>query len=144
MAAFGGYPAHLPAALFGKHRSQQRDLEHLSWGTTRHDIHTRGGEGAFIRRQRVVAVNGKDQVVTLSLPGEIFSGVVDHMVSPQGAGLLHIARAAHGSHLGAEGFGDLHGEGPHPAGCAVDQHLLPRPYLTFIAQTLQGGDARHG
>ena len=58
-------------------------------------------------------------------------------------GLLDIPGAAHRSHVGAERFCDLDGEGADAARCAVDQDRLPRLNLPFVAQSLKGRDRRH-
>ena len=53
------------------------------------------------------------------------SGVVDDMVGAERADQVHLRGAAHAGHLGAERFGDLHGEQPHAARRPDDQDPLP-------------------
>jgi len=71
--------------------------------------------------------------------GEVlFLGVVDDVVSAERSDHLHVPRAAHAAHLGIEGLGDLHGEGPHASRGPDDQDLGPWLDPSVIAQTLQG------
>jgi len=53
--------------------------------------------------------------------------------------LLDIPRAADGGYLCSERFRDLHREGAHDAGGAVDEDLLSRLKLPVVAQALQRG-----
>src|SRR3972149_9251286 len=91
----------------------------------------------------MISVSSKNQVILLPILGEIFLGIVNHMIGPKRARLLQIPRAAHGSDFSAERFGYLHRKRSHPTRCPIDQNLLPRMNLSFIAQTLQGSEGSH-
>jgi hypothetical protein len=82
----------------------------------------------------------EDHVVALPAAGEVLPGVVDDVVGAEGADQLDVAGAAHAGHVGAEGLGDLHGEGANTSRRAVDQHGLAGLHLADVAQTLKGGD----
>ena len=77
-----------------------------------------------------------------ALFGEILLRVVDDSIRADGANHLHISRAANAGHICAEGFGDLHCEGAHTSGGAVDQDLLAGLYLSLVAKALQCGEGR--
>src|SRR5579872_5061942 len=94
-------------------------------------------------RQRVVRHVVEDEVVAPTVLGEVLVRVVDDMVSPDGADHLHVLRAAHAGHLGAESLGDLHGKRPDAPRRAVDQNLLSWLYLALIAKKLEGGGCGH-
>src|SRR5256885_3305866 len=81
----------------------------------------------------------EDEVVARPTLGEVLLGVVDDMVSADGADHVHVPRAAHAGHVGAERLGDLYRERPDASGRTVDQDLLPWLDLALIAQQLEGG-----
>src|ERR1700687_2222103 len=83
----------------------------------------------------------EDEVIALSALGEVLSGVVDDVVSADGADHVHVLGAAHSSHLGAKRFGDLHGECTKASGSAVDQDLLTG--LDPVAKELEGRRCRN-
>src|SRR3989304_4854094 len=91
----------------------------------------------------MISVSSKNKVILLPILGEIFFGVVNDMVCPNRARLVQIPRAAHGCDFSPERFGYLHRKRSHPTRCPIDQNLLPRMNLSFIAQTLQGSESSH-
>src|SRR5581483_11812519 len=94
----------------------------------------------------MISVGGNDQIIPLFILGEIFLRVINNVVCTKRAHQVHILCTAHASHFSSQRFGNLHGKHPHATGRPIDQHLLPELYLSFRAQTLQGGDScrRHG
>src|SRR6266511_941996 len=62
------------------------------------------GEGAPELRQRAVPTHVEDQVIPLPASGEVLFCVADDVVSADGADRVHLRRAAHAGHLGAERF----------------------------------------
>ena len=105
-----------------------------------------GGECSPRLRHRVVAHVVEDEVVALRALREVVLGVVDDVVSPDGADPLHVAAAAHAGHLGAERLGDLDGERAHATRRTIDEDLLARLNLAVVAEKLQrgGGGNAHG
>ena len=85
----------------------------------------------------------QEQVVAPAIPREVFLGIVDDVLGPEGAGLLHLARAAHRRHLRTHGPGQLHGKGADAARRAVNEHALPRRDRPGGSEPLQRGDRRH-
>lgn len=59
----------------------------------------------------MTSISTQNQVVTQSTFREIFSSVINDMVCAKRSRRVHVPRAAHGSHLSAERFGNLHCEG---------------------------------
>ena len=57
----------------------------------------------------------EDEIVALLAPSEVFLGIVDDMVSAEGAHQVHVLCGAHAGYVGAERLGDLHGERPDTA-----------------------------
>jgi hypothetical protein len=57
---------------------------------------------------------------------------------------VHLSRAANAGHFAPECLGYLHRICAHAAGGAVDQYLLPRLDLPFVAKGQEGGDSRLG
>src|SRR6266566_8816866 len=90
----------------------------------------------------MVSVRSKNQVILLSIVGEIFLHVINDMVCPNRAHQVHIPRAAYGGDFSSKCFGNLHRKGTHAAGRTIDQHLLSWLNVSLVAQTLQGGDSR--
>jgi hypothetical protein len=68
----------------------------------------------------------EDEIEALATLGEVLLGVVDDVVCAERSDHVHVPRAAHAGHLGAERLGDLHGERPYAARRADDQDLVPR------------------
>src|SRR6266567_6174891 len=91
----------------------------------------------------MISVRSKNQVIPLSILGEICLRVINDMVCPNRAHHFHFACAAYGGDFSPKRFGNLHRKCPHAAGRTIDQHLLPWLNVSLVAQTLQGGDCRH-
>src|SRR6266567_1825919 len=85
----------------------------------------------------------EDEVEAVPVSGEVFTCVIDDTVSADRAGHLYIPRATHAGHLGAERFGDLHGECTDAAGGTIDQDLLSWLDLALVAKQLESGGCRH-
>jgi hypothetical protein len=66
------------------------------------------------------------------------------MVCPDGAHHLQVPRAAHTGHFSPERFGNLNRKRTYTTGRTINQDLLPRLNLSFIAafiaETLQGDE----
>jgi len=90
----------------------------------------------------MISVSSNNQVITLPIPGEIFLSVINDVVCPDRERHVQIPRAAHGSYLSPERFGNLHSKRTHATRRTINQDLLPRLNLSLIAETLQGGDCR--
>src|SRR5450759_2562743 len=65
------------------------------------------------------------------------------MVSADGADHVHVLRAAHAGHFGAERLGELHSERTQASRRTVDQYLLARLDFSLIAKNLEGGGCGH-
>src|SRR5258708_9568166 len=102
-----------------------------------------GGHDAPVSRQRMVPDAIEDHVISLGAPGEIVGRVVHDMVGADGPNEVHIPRAAYTGHFSAERSGDLHRERAHTARRTVDQDLLPRLNLAFVAKALNSGQPRY-
>src|SRR5436190_21970650 len=84
----------------------------------------------------------ENYVVTLVTLREILFGVINHLIGSERSDHFQIAGAANPSYIGAERFGDLDSECTHASRGAVDQDLLARLNLSFIAHSLQCADTR--
>src|SRR5438270_12748088 len=88
----------------------------------------------------------EDHVITLVAPGEIFFGVIDHVIGADRSDKIDIPRAANSRDICAKSFGDLHGESSYASGGAVEQNVVPGLNL-FLPQALQrrrSGQGRRG
>src|SRR5450759_2214288 len=85
----------------------------------------------------------EDKVVTLPTLGEVLLGVVDDVVSANGADHVDVLRAAHAGYFGAECFGDLNGERPEASRRSVDQDLMTWLDLPLIAKQLESCGCGH-
>ena len=89
----------------------------------------------------------EQDVVAPVSPREVLSRVVDDVIRAERADRLDVLRAADARDLGSERLRDLHRVRPHASGGAVDEHLLPRPDVSLVADALergQSGDAHCG
>src|SRR5438128_1699886 len=91
----------------------------------------------------MICCDVNNQVVMLSVSGEIFSRVIYHVVRADWAGLVEIACAANAYYFRAEYLGKLHRKRTHTTGCAVDQNLLTSLNLPVVAKGLQCGHRRY-
>src|SRR5512146_412685 len=91
----------------------------------------------------MIPAHRHDQVIALPLLGEIFLRVIDDMVRPKRACLVHIPRTTHGRDLRSERLSDLHGKGSYASRGTLNQDLLSGSNMPFISQSLQGGDGRY-
>src|SRR6185295_1168329 len=92
---------------------------------------------AAVKRRRADDV--EDQVVSSSILGEIFSGVIDHRVGAQGLYQLDVRGAADPRHCGAKVIGQLHcgrADGPRSAD---DHDVLPGLDLSQVSKVIQRG-----
>src|SRR5207244_13286955 len=81
----------------------------------------------------------EDEVEAVPVTGEVFTCVIDDMVSADRADHLYVPRAAHAGHLGAERFADLHGGCTDAARSTIDQDLLASRDLPPVATQLERG-----
>ena len=84
-----------------------------------------------------------NQIITLTVPGEILSRVVNDVVRANGTRRFQIPRAAHTSDFGPKRLRNLHRKRPHTAGRTIDENLLPGLDPSLIAKPLQSGDRSH-
>ena len=80
----------------------------------------------------------------LPIFGEIFLRVINDMVCTNRAHHVHIPGAAHGRDFGPERFGNLHRKRPHTTRRTINQHLLSRLNLSFIAKPCKAVTAARG
>src|SRR6266481_7590096 len=92
----------------------------------------------------MIGVRSKNQVVTLPTLREIFSSVINDMVCANRSRRVHIPRAAHGSDLRPERFGNLDRKCTHTTRRAIHQNLVASLDPSLITKTLKGSDCRHG
>src|SRR5437660_10069747 len=85
----------------------------------------------------------EDEVEAVPVSGEVFTCVIDDMVSADRPAHLHVPRAAHAGHFGAKRFGDLHGERTDAARGTVDQDLLTWLDLALVAKQLESSGCRY-
>src|SRR5216683_189965 len=85
----------------------------------------------------------ENQVVALRTFGEILFGVINDLICADRSDHVHISRTAHAGHFRSERLGDLHSERTHSSRRSVNQDLLPRLNLSFVAKTLQCRDCRN-
>src|SRR2546426_10135822 len=90
----------------------------------------------------MISVNSKNQVIPLTISGEIFLSIINDMVCPNRAHYVQIPRAAYGGDFSPKRFGNLHRKRTHTTTRTINQNLLPWLNLSFIAQALQGGESR--
>src|SRR5208282_2157689 len=83
------------------------------------------------------------QIVTLRTSGEILPGVIDDLIRAEGSNHVHIPRTAYAGNIRAERLGNLHSERAYAARRTVDQDLLTRLKLPFVAKSLQCGECRY-
>ena len=83
------------------------------------------------------SINCKDKVVSLSIVGEIFFCVINDLICPDRERHVQVSRTAYGSHFSPKGFGNLYCERANTTRRSVDENLLPRLNLPFVAQALQ-------
>src|SRR6267143_4430769 len=84
----------------------------------------------------------ENDVVTFRTFSEILFRVIDDVIRAERSDKIDIPRTADTGHIRAKRLGDLHRECAYASRGAVDQDLLPRLDLSFVANSLQGGDAR--
>src|SRR5260370_24384636 len=88
----------------------------------------------------MMGIRTQDQVVALPAQREIFSRVINDMVGANRSRRVHIPRAAHGSDLSSERFGNLDRKFANAARRAINQNLLAWLDSSLITKTLTGGD----
>ena len=86
----------------------------------------------------------EDEVVSLLAVCEVLLGVVDDVVCADRSDHVRVLPTAHAGHFRSERFGDLYGERSYATRGAIDQHLLPWLYLSFVAESLEGGECGDG
>src|SRR6516225_9131818 len=91
----------------------------------------------------MVADQVEEHVVAVPGRGEVLPGVIEDTVRAERPDQAGIPGAADAGDLSAERLGDLDGERSHAPGCSVDQHLVTRPDLPLVPQTLKRGQGSH-
>src|SRR5450631_941602 len=79
------------------------------------------------------------QIVTFALLSEVIAGIVNDPVGTKRAHQFDILCAAHASYVSPKRLRNLHGKGADSSGRAVNQDLLPRLKVSFVAEPLQRG-----
>src|SRR5260221_10136208 len=90
----------------------------------------------------MIPVYGSDQVVALSIFGEIFFCVINDMSCPKLAYKVQVPRAAHGCNFSDEHFSKLHRKFTNATRRAINENLLPALNVPFVAQGLYSGQCR--
>src|SRR6267143_1388722 len=90
----------------------------------------------------MMGIRTQDQIVTLPTFREIFLLVINDMVCANRSRRVHIPRAAHGSDLSPERFGNLDRKRTHTTRRAIHQNLVASLDSSLITETLEGGDCR--
>src|SRR5260370_29000701 len=91
----------------------------------------------------MICVRSKDQIVTLPTLREILSRVINDMVCANRSRRVHLPRAAHGSDVSPERFGNLDRKRTHTTRRAINQNLVASLDASLVTKTLQRGDCRH-
>jgi len=86
--------------------------------------------------------NIKYQIISLSISSEVFLSVINDMVCTERTHKVLLARIIHPGNLSPIQFGKLHCKRTGATAGPIDQHLLPRLDLSFIANPLQGDHCR--
>src|SRR5256885_7308364 len=87
---------------------------------------------------RNIVENG---IITFGTLSEILFGVIDDVICPERLHQIEIPRAANAGHIRDKRLRDLHCECSYASRRAVDQDLLPLLDFSFVANSLQSGDA---
>src|SRR5882762_6485327 len=85
----------------------------------------------------------KNQVVTSLSFSEILFHVVNDLISPDGSNQVRLSRTANTGYVCAERLGDLHGERADASARTINEDVLPRLKLSFVAKTLERGEPRN-
>ena len=85
----------------------------------------------------------EDHVVLFPVAREIFSRVINDNVCADGLDQLDISRTANTGNLCAKRLRDLYSKRTHASGSAIDQDLLARLKLCFVAKSLQRRERGH-
>src|SRR4030095_9445183 len=75
---------------------------------------------------------------------KVLLGVVNDMISADGADSIYFRRTADPGHLSAERLGDLNREHPHASRCPNDQDLLPRCNASALRRARRAVQAEVG
>src|ERR1035437_95425 len=129
----------------GQKQGQKWFLSHgsESCSASGSDTNSVPAQSAPVIEDRTICVRGKNQIVMPPVLREIFSRIVDHMISAKRFRSIQITRAAHGSDLSSEGLGNLNCKSANAAGCAIDENLLSRLDVSLVAQALKGSERRY-
>src|SRR6266850_537323 len=87
-------------------------------------------------------IRSQDQIVTLPVMCEIFPRVINDMVCANRSRRVHIPRAAHGSDLSPERFGNLDRKRTHTTRRSIHPNLVASLDPSLVTETLQGSDCR--
>src|SRR5438093_12688758 len=84
----------------------------------------------------------QNYVVTLVALGKILLSVINYVICAERSDHVQISRAAYTSHVCSHRFGNLHRERAYTSRGTVNQDLLPRLNLSFVATSLYCVDSR--
>src|SRR5215470_10705851 len=85
----------------------------------------------------------QNQVVMLPISGEVLVSVINNPIRTKRSHHIQIPCTAYTGDIRAKGFGDLHSEGTHTSGRAVNQYLVSRLNVSLVAEALERGESRH-
>ena len=113
-------------------------MENSEHGTADNDAPPCWPQNAHVIEHRSVSHKIKNKIVallTLGL-GEIFPCVIDDMIRANQSHHVQFTRAVYARDVGAEHFGQLYGERTATPARTINQNLLSRLNLPFIAKPL--------
>src|SRR5260370_12391010 len=90
----------------------------------------------------MISVHSKNQVIPLSISGEILLRVINDLVCTNRAHYVQIPRAAYGGDFSPKRLGKLHRKRTHTTTRTMNQNLLPLLNVSFIPKALQGRESR--
>ena len=125
----------------GAHHVGDRPEPTPFFGSADRDEPGGGAEHAEHLLGGVVADIVEHHVESGAADRDVVDRVVDHVVGADRSHHVDIAPAAYCGDLGAEGLGDLDGEGPDPAGGTVYQEVFAGLEIRMRPQSLQRGEA---
>jgi len=141
----------LPARLRPARRKDHVFEQQPQIGESSNDTNSLRFECALVIGNGTITHRTVNQVILLSITGEIFSRVIDDLICTNRAHHVQIPGAAYARHFSAEGFGNLHGKRPDATGCTDSERdatlarvfsLFPRLKERYAQRggTLSGGE----
>ncbi len=81
-------------------------------------------ERSYTAGKRTLAYHIKNNIIGLTVFGEIFLRVINDLVCPNRAQHVQFPRAVHGSHFSSEVLGKLYRKRTDTSTCTINQDLL--------------------